>query len=210
MTGTRAQLLSVAAKQFADRGFYGTSIASISTELDLSKQALLHHFGTKEKLYGEILQGISARAMHSLAQLQQSIEDPQQQFEEAIVERFFEELNRTDDARLIMRELLDNERRAEKAGNWYLKPYLEALVTLLQQAVPDTSLSHAIAMSIIAQLLGAANYLVISQPTLRSMFGTTLFEETKAVYEQELRTLVRCRLLALQRSTDLKVQYEML
>ena len=60
---TREQLLDVARHQFAMTGFYGTSIASIANELGLSKQALLHHFGSKDKLYGEILKEISERSL---------------------------------------------------------------------------------------------------------------------------------------------------
>ena len=40
-SSTRDQFLQAAIKQFADRGFYGTSIASIAADLGLTKQALL-------------------------------------------------------------------------------------------------------------------------------------------------------------------------
>ena len=60
---TRDQLLAIAATQFAQKGFYGASIASIADELCLTKQALLHHFGSKEKLYGEVLQSISSQTL---------------------------------------------------------------------------------------------------------------------------------------------------
>ena len=51
---TRERLLDQAEPLFAERGFYGVSIAAIASELGLTKQALLHHFGSKEKLYGEV------------------------------------------------------------------------------------------------------------------------------------------------------------
>ena len=56
---TREKLLDMAEKRFAERGFYGVSIAAIAEELGLTKQALLHHFGSKEKLYGAVLARIS-------------------------------------------------------------------------------------------------------------------------------------------------------
>ena len=58
-TATRQQFISVAKNLFAQKGFYGTSIAAIARELGLTKQALLHHFGSKEKLYGEVLRELS-------------------------------------------------------------------------------------------------------------------------------------------------------
>ena len=63
---TRDQFIEAARRPFAERGFYGTSIAAIAEELGLTKQALLHHFGTKEKLYGDVLEEISARVMETL------------------------------------------------------------------------------------------------------------------------------------------------
>ena len=56
---TRDQLLATARTLFAERGFYGVSIASIANEHGLTKQALLHHFSSKEKLYGEVLKEIA-------------------------------------------------------------------------------------------------------------------------------------------------------
>ncbi|MEL6753814.1 MAG: helix-turn-helix domain-containing protein, partial [Pseudomonadota bacterium] len=64
---TREQFLDTAEALFAERGFYGVSIAAIADELDLTKQALLHHFGTKEKLYGAVLQRISDEFERQLA-----------------------------------------------------------------------------------------------------------------------------------------------
>lgn len=54
-----SKFIEAATRQFARKGFYGASISSIANELGLSKQAVLHHFGSKEKLYGEVLQQIS-------------------------------------------------------------------------------------------------------------------------------------------------------
>ena len=58
---TRERLLDQAEALFAERGFYGVSIAAIANELGLTKQALLHHFGSKERLYGDVLKQISDR-----------------------------------------------------------------------------------------------------------------------------------------------------
>ncbi len=58
---TPAELIAAATRLFAARGFYGVSIAAIAEELGITKQALLHHFGNKEKLYSAVLEGIAAR-----------------------------------------------------------------------------------------------------------------------------------------------------
>lgn len=191
-TRTRDQLLAVAARQFAEKGFYGASIARIASELGLTKQALLHHFGSKEKLYGEILQSISSDILAQLAAITASLPEPAAQLEALVLHQYRHQVGQPDAARLFMRELLDNERRAEKAGNWYLKPYLEALVAIARAA--DASLGPAQALALVYQLLGAATYIAVSQPTLAQIFGKQQFDETRAVFEEELRRLVRARL----------------
>ncbi len=190
-TSTREQLLLAAMEQFARRGFYGASIASIAAELDLTKQALLHHFASKERLYGEILGLISSHAMASIDRARREHRDPAAQLEHTILGRFHEEMKRPDEARLLMRELLDNEQRAEKAGNWYLRPYLDALIDMLQAAHPERAYTRAQALAIVYQLLGAAHYFVISQPTLRHMYGRKFFKQTTEAYEGALRELVQ-------------------
>ncbi|MEO1420472.1 MAG: helix-turn-helix domain-containing protein, partial [Pseudomonadota bacterium] len=42
MSDTRNQILDAAEQQFADRGFYGVSLANIAETLGVTKQALLH------------------------------------------------------------------------------------------------------------------------------------------------------------------------
>jgi AcrR family transcriptional regulator len=189
---TREQFLAVATRQFAEKGFYGASIAGIASELGLTKQALLHHFGSKEKLYGEILQSISRETLAELAAITASVPRPAAQLEAIVLHQYRDQVDQQDAARLLMRELLDNERRAEKAGNWYLKPYLEALVDIARAA--DDSLDPARALALVYQLLGAATYVAVSQPTLTQIFGRQRFSETRAVFEEELRQLIRARL----------------
>ena len=189
-TSTRNQFLKTAISQFADRGFYGTSIANIASKLGLTKQALLHHFGSKEKLYAQILVQISEHALESI-EATKEIADPAERLEEVIVLRYIDQIQRPDEARLLMRELLDNEQRAERAGNWYLKPYLEELVSLVREAPLTRSLSRPQALTLVYQLLGAANYFAMSGPTLRNMFGAREFKQTEAAFVEQLRRTVR-------------------
>ena len=189
---TRAQFLTAAEHLFAERGFYGASIATIARELGLTKQALLHHFGNKEKLYGEVLQGISDGLMEKTRAIQQQFDSPLAQLEELVLTQFREQMHSENSARLIMRELLDNERRAEKAGNWYLRSYLETLVATTISI--DQTLTEARALALIYQFLGAAHYFAVSRPTLKQIFGARTLAATTACYEEELRELIRARL----------------
>ena len=73
---TRQRLLDIAEQLFAERGFYGVSIAAIASEVGFTKQGLLHYFNSKEKLYGAILQRISDDFQDHQREALQASEDP--------------------------------------------------------------------------------------------------------------------------------------
>lgn len=187
---TREQFLDTAEALFAERGFYGVSIAAIADQLGLTKQALLHHFGSKEKLYGEVLRRISSRFDGIKT-------EPAATPEEATfaLKTFLLQLRRsreegTERTRLLMRELLDNKRRADAAGTWYLKPFLERLVAMVKATPNWRDASEAEALALVYQLLGAMNYYDISEPTLTGIFGSKAYAELDAVFPQQFERLI--------------------
>ena len=110
---TREQFLDTAEALFAERGFYGTSIAAIADELDLTKQALLHHFGSKAKLYGEVLKRISDRFEAIASQAEAGGEGPAAHLKTYLLQLAETSSGQANQTRLLMRELLDNQCRAE-------------------------------------------------------------------------------------------------
>lgn len=190
---TREQLLLAARRQFAQKGFSGTSIAGIADELGLSKQALLHHFGTKKKLYGEVLKAISTRYVTRIFQTQVETADPRQLLEELMIDQLNAQADDQEDAQVVMRELMDNHSRAEHASQWYLKPFLDALVAIVKRIPGEEDLTHAEALAVVYQFLGAINYIGMSEPTLKQMFGKPAFDEMSQAYPAQLRQLIRSR-----------------
>lgn len=192
MTDTRERFIEAATRAFAERGFYGTSIANIVESLPFTKQALLHHFGSKEKLYAEVLARISVRLMQDLAAAGTETSDASERFENVFVAILKTSLQHSDDTRLLMRELLDNKRRAESARTWYLTAFLDTLADQARDALGDAEPARSLAL--VYQLLGAVNYFVVSRPTLEQMLGTRTFADLNAAYEYELRSLIASRL----------------
>ena len=78
---TRQRLLDIAEQLFAERGFYGVSIAAIASEVGFTKQGLLHYFNSKEKLYGAIVQRISDDFQDHQREALQASEDPAERLE---------------------------------------------------------------------------------------------------------------------------------
>lgn len=190
-TDTRSRFIEVARRHFADKGFDGTSIAAIADEMGLTKQALLHHFGSKEKLYSEVLQEISVAVTAELGEITAATTDPYEALETLLVERIAGELDESDGTRIVIRELLDNKSRAKSARTWHLKPYLDGLVAMVKANPGTAHYTDAQALAAMYQLLGAVNFLVISEPTLSRMYGQRHFREMKRAYPESVRTLVR-------------------
>lgn len=192
---TRERLLHAALGQFAERGFYGASIAQIAGELELTKQALLYYFKRKEDLYAEVLRRISERLMAALRSSVDRDKTPAQRFEDMILGVYKVSCAHPMGTRVLMRELLENQERAEKAESWYLRPFLDQIVETLDEVEGLSALPRWRKFAGIYQILGAIEYFAISRPTLTRMYGAAEFDAIRAAYPDELRGQVR-RLIA--------------
>ena len=106
-SGSRAEILSVATRWFASRGFDGTSLADIADEVGVRKPSLLYHFESKEALRQAVLDSVLARWTETLPRILIAATAGEDQFDgvtREIVSFLFEDPDR---ARLIVREALD-------------------------------------------------------------------------------------------------------
>ena len=195
---TREVFLDEAEKLFAERGFYGVSIAAIADQLGLTKQALLHHFGTKEKLYGAVLQRISDEHSARLSAAMNDMSDPTAGFLGYFKTVYQESRANLPRGLILMRELLDNKRRADSAGTWYLKSYLENLTELAARVPGLSELTFSRRFTLVYQLLGAINYFLFSEPTLRGIFGEDQIEAFEADFPSQLDALIESAIRTVQ------------
>ena len=196
---TRHRLLDIAEQLFAERGFYGVSIAAIASEVGFTKQGLLHYFNSKEKLYGAILQRISDDFQEQQTEAEQASEEPidsLKQFYAALAEPTETNTRRT---RLLMRELLDNNARATNAENWYLREFLERLIVMVKAIEGLQTLSDEEALIFAYQLLGAVNYFLISPATLSGIFGKDVMRRVSANFSVQLDSLIAAKIQAASR-----------
>lgn len=187
---TKHLLLNISEELFAERGFYGVSIAAIAKRMRFSKQALLHHYPSKEKLYGAVLQRVSDDFLEQQLEAKQTSLDPTERlktFFTGLARPSPENVRRT---RLLMRELLDNTGRANSAENWYLKGLLIQLIQMVKAVEGLDALSDEQALIAAYQWLGAVNYFLISPPTLSGIFGEAALEKIHRDFSSQLIALI--------------------
>lgn len=191
---TRTHLLNAAESLFADKGFYGASIAAIADELGLTKQALLHHFGSKERLYGAVLQRISADYERQLSDLEETDRGPKDLVVDYFLSLYAEHRRNETRVTLLMRELLDNKQRAETASAWYLRDYLKKLTDLVRAVPGWEEQPNARAFALVYQLLGALNYFAISRPTLARILEADEFDRVQNAFAGQFEALLNAAL----------------
>lgn len=183
---TREKLIEVAIKLFAAKGFDGTSINDIAAELAITKQALLHHFGRKEKLYGEVLQRIFAGSEARVEQAINRHTDPVARLRAALDAMYQLMMKDTNRAQVLLRELLDNQHRAPDARRWYFQPLMNRFLELARAARPDLNVSDGVIAAFIYQNVSAGHYFAVSLPTMQQVLGQNGFRDMLAAYPQEL------------------------
>ena len=72
---TRAHLVDVATRLFAERGYDGTSIEAVLADSGVSRGSLYHHFRGKDALFWAVLEGVSDRVGQRLLEAERDAPD---------------------------------------------------------------------------------------------------------------------------------------
>lgn len=104
---TRDQILDEALVCFAHAGYDGTSLNDIAAGVGIRRQSLLHHFGSKEALYGEVFERALGDWFERLSQAITSSERGMAKVEYVIDAGFGFFADNTDFVTLMRREAID-------------------------------------------------------------------------------------------------------
>jgi AcrR family transcriptional regulator len=175
---TRSRLLKEASYLFARQGFEGTTLREISNGLGLSGPALLHHFGTKKRLYSEILGEI-------VGSLTPALPSPDEigtvDGVLGMVGKHFDwTLRNPHLSQLLMRELMENRARVERAQNLSMKPVMDAYIGCIRRGQQAGSLPAFDAEMFAFSFTGAIAHFVAAAPTARRILGIDSDDRTLA------------------------------
>ncbi len=73
---TRAHLIDVATRLFAEHGYDGTSIKAVQADSGVSRGSLYHHFPGKDALFWAVLEGVGTRVGEQVADAMRDARDP--------------------------------------------------------------------------------------------------------------------------------------
>jgi len=194
-TESRGQILAAAARLFAARGFEATALQSIADELGVTKQAVLHHFRTKDQLRQAVLDDMLAHWRDALPRLLYAATASEDRFDAVFGElhRFF--ASEPDRARLLVREALDRPGDVRRVLRGPVRPWIEAVATYIRQGqssgrhYEDVDPEAYLAL-ITLLVVSAAAAAAVSRVTL----GDAADPETAARWDRELARIAKSSL----------------
>ncbi|WPZ33985.1 TetR family transcriptional regulator [Thalassobaculum sp. OXR-137] len=191
---TREGCLEAAERLFATQGFAATGLRQIGAASGVSIATLIYHFGSKEKLYGKVLERIA----DSIAPYMPRPDGFEADLDGvvAMVERFLDwSLDHGDYSALLLRELMENPSRAAKARRWYLLPLIQAYAAAIRTGQEAGRFGPCDPEMVAFYLTGAITHFQASTVTIQQMLAVESREAVVARFRATLRANVTAMLL---------------
>jgi AcrR family transcriptional regulator len=186
----RNEVLAVALRLFAARGFDGTALQDIADAVGVRKQTLLHYFPSKEDLRKSVLEQMLAHWRDVFPRLLLAATAGEHRFDAVTQElvTFFK--TDPDRARLLIREVLDRPEEMRDLLGTHLRPWVTALADYIRKgqrhgehyadADPEAYLIHILGMFVGAIALA---------DTMHVLLGST--RDDPSTNHRHLRELLR-------------------
>ncbi|HEY1817083.1 MAG TPA: helix-turn-helix domain-containing protein [Kofleriaceae bacterium] len=175
----RDDILDRAEELFTEHGFHGVSLAAIAVAAGLGNAGLIHHFPTKRKLYREVLRRLGDELEGVVSDALTGATGPREKLATVVRVVGTWSLQRSGRARLMMRELLDNVDRVDKARTLPLARFLENARDLVTAAQAEGLVRDGEPLAILAQLFGSIAYAQIARPTFAKILGGKLLADDR-------------------------------
>lgn len=130
---TREQILDEALRCFADKGYDGTSLNDIAAGVGIRRPSLLHHFPSKEALYGELFENLLSDWVQRLEVAMSSQSDGWEKFELVLRAGFDLFAETPDYVRIMRREALDGGAHLGIDLAAVIRPYFEGAASYVER-----------------------------------------------------------------------------
>lgn len=129
--GTKANILEVATREFAERGFDGARIDAIAEQTKTSKRMLYYYFGSKQGLYQAVLVNYYVKLRGAEAQIDLEHLPPLEALEKLTHSTFDYHVRNADTVRLVMVENIAMGRHMDELPS--LDPLNSVLIGALRK-----------------------------------------------------------------------------
>jgi AcrR family transcriptional regulator len=148
---TKEQIITVAERLFAERGFAGTTLRNVVSEAGVNLAAVSYHFGSKEELFRAVVcrfaRPVIEQELRLLSELQAGPKLPSvEEILTVILKPSLEILTQDQDTHLMQAQFMGRCRTEPKPiqriANEEFAVVTEACLDLLQRVLPDQSRSQ--------------------------------------------------------------------
>ena len=160
-----------AERHFARQGYAGTSVRELGAALGIAGSSVLHHVGSKRKLYAEVLKRISVSIAPVLAHIDRTVPaEAMRQLTERLL--IWSELH-PHYVQILLREMMENPARIDEVHRWQLADFLQQAAAFSKDVVGVRgNKSGDIDPDMLLQvLLGSVFYFHIALTTFNAILG---------------------------------------
>lgn len=169
----RDAIVAVAEELFIAHGFHGVSFAELAKAAGLGNAGLVHHFASKAKLYRAVLERLAAELDEYMrgALAEYAPVDTRGRLTALVRVVATWSFQRAGRARLMMRELLDNVDRVERARALPLASFVASCTELVETARAEQLVRTPDSLALLARIFGTIGYAQIVRPTFAKISG---------------------------------------
>lgn len=191
---TRDRLLDVAERLFAERGFYGTSIGALATELEVAKASVMHHFKSKEALY-EAVMARNAQALEAVVdEALAHAGAPRERARRLIGAVLCWGQERPEHTKLVVRDLLDAA-GVDSTGRGQFGPVIGRLLAEIKAAQQAGSIRPGPAVPVLELIMGVSAFHVVSRPAQREILGSERAQAQDEQFAEHMQAMLEQALL---------------
>lgn len=165
---TKSRAISVATVAFADQGVAGTSLDDLARRLDVTKQTILYHFGSKDGLVDAVLTAGAEDLLLVLEEASQVSEPGWDRIEAAVRSSFALAVARPELLGLL-RELSRLGREQSQRVLSVLQPLVDSAVRELESGMADGRFRRSDPRLVLVSAYAAATGVVTDVEVLRAV-----------------------------------------
>jgi len=191
---TRESILRAAEDEFAARGFGGARSDAIAERAGVNKALPFYHFGSKARLYEEVLK----RALSGFGEIvTHTIESPQPEERLAFFVRDLSSYLAANPnwLKIITRELIDEGSHSKAIARRYLKPLVEASHAEITRAIESGHMRAIDPLQTMISITGEVIFYALIAPFLEGLgMRKPLAEHNRSKRDEAVLTLLNAAL----------------